>query len=52
MTYLTMSIKESLHLYLPVPQVYHQLSKPVTFVDGCSLPAGGRGCIWGWNRSL
>ncbi|KAM6174070.1 LOW QUALITY PROTEIN: cytochrome P450 4B1 [Erethizon dorsatum] len=38
MTYLTMCIKESFRLYPPVPQVYHQLSKPV---DDCSLPAGG-----------
>ncbi|KAF6108159.1 cytochrome P450 family 4 subfamily B member 1 [Phyllostomus discolor] len=40
MTCLTMCIKESLHLYPPVPQVSRQLSKPVTFVDGRSLPAG------------
>ncbi|XP_063092485.1 cytochrome P450 4B1 isoform X2 [Cavia porcellus] len=40
MTYLTMCIKECFRLYPPVPQVYRQLSKPVDFVDGRSLPAG------------
>lgn len=51
MTYLTMCIKESFRLYPPVPQVYRQLSKPVNFVDGRSLPAGEREWIGGWNRS-
>uniref|UniRef100_G1T0U3 CYP4B1-like isozyme short form n=1 Tax=Oryctolagus cuniculus TaxID=9986 RepID=G1T0U3_RABIT len=40
MTYLTMCMKECFRLYPPVPQVYRQLSKPVSFVDGRSLPAG------------
>lgn len=51
MTYLTMCIKESLRLYPPVPQVYRQLSKPVDFVDGRSLPAGGMKWIWRWKWS-
>ncbi|XP_037357253.1 cytochrome P450 4B1 isoform X1 [Talpa occidentalis] len=40
MSYLTMCIKETFRLYPPVPQVYRQLSKPVNFVDGRSLPTG------------
>lgn len=40
MTYTTMCIKESLRLFPPVPAVSRCLSKPVTFSDGRSLPAG------------
>ncbi|NXR22062.1 CP4B1 protein, partial [Cinclus mexicanus] len=40
MTYTTMCIKESLRLFPPVPAVSRQLSKPVTFPDGRSFPAG------------
>ncbi|CAM9337799.1 unnamed protein product [Rangifer tarandus platyrhynchus] len=40
MPYTTMCIKEALRLYPPVPLISRELSKPITFPDGRSLPAG------------
>ncbi|XP_058159614.1 cytochrome P450 4A11 isoform X2 [Dasypus novemcinctus] len=38
--YTTMCIKEALRIYPPVPNIGKQLSKPITFPDGRSLPKG------------
>ncbi|CAG6014785.1 unnamed protein product [Menidia menidia] len=38
--YTTMCIKESLRLYPPVPGMSRKISKPMTFFDGRTLPAG------------
>ncbi|KFP88465.1 Cytochrome P450 4B1, partial [Apaloderma vittatum] len=49
MTYTTMCIKESLRLFPSVPIVSRYLSKPITFFDGRSLPAGLLSCQAGVN---
>uniref|UniRef100_A0A8C3MUY4 Uncharacterized protein n=1 Tax=Geospiza parvula TaxID=87175 RepID=A0A8C3MUY4_GEOPR len=51
MTYTTMCIKESLRLFPPVAGVSRELSKPVTFPDGRSLPAGLLSFIFAIHRN-
>uniref|UniRef100_A0A672YFG8 aromatase n=1 Tax=Sphaeramia orbicularis TaxID=375764 RepID=A0A672YFG8_9TELE len=38
--YTTMCIKESLRLYPPVPGISRHVTKPLTFFDGRTIPAG------------
>ncbi|KAM9353624.1 cytochrome P450 4B1-like [Symphorus nematophorus] len=40
--YTTMCIKESLRLYPPVPGMSRRITKPITFADGRTMPAGFR----------
>ncbi|XP_057566031.1 cytochrome P450 4X1 [Hippopotamus amphibius kiboko] len=53
MSYTTMCIKESLRLAPPVLSFSRELSKPITFPDGRSLPAGMSVVlsIWGLHRN-
>ncbi|XP_028985122.1 cytochrome P450 4B1-like isoform X1 [Betta splendens] len=43
--YTTMCIKESLRLYPPAPIIFRTITKPMTFVDGRSLPEGSHFCV-------
>ncbi|CAO2588542.1 Cytochrome P450 4A12 [Lemmus lemmus] len=52
MPYTTMCIKEALRLYPPVPGVGRDLSTPVTFPDGRSLPKGYLVSLCVESRSL
>uniref|UniRef100_A0A4W2HI23 Cytochrome P450 family 4 subfamily X member 1 n=1 Tax=Bos indicus x Bos taurus TaxID=30522 RepID=A0A4W2HI23_BOBOX len=53
MSYTTMCIKESLRLAPPAMSISRQLSKPITFPDGRSLPAGMTVVlsIWGLHHN-
>nr|KAF6381635.1 cytochrome P450 family 4 subfamily X member 1 [Pipistrellus kuhlii] len=53
MTYTTMCIKETLRLYPTIVSISRQLSKPITFPDGRSLPAGMTVVlsIWGLHHN-
>nr|XP_036859905.1 cytochrome P450 4X1-like [Manis javanica] len=53
MAHTTMCIKESLRLAPPIPSISRELSKPITFPDGRSLPAGITVAlsIWGLHHS-
>ncbi|XP_071073567.1 cytochrome P450 4X1 isoform X2 [Dasypus novemcinctus] len=53
MRYITMCIKEALRMIPPVPSISRELSKPITFPDGRSLPAGMTVVlsIWGLHHN-
>ncbi|XP_037683229.1 cytochrome P450 4X1 isoform X1 [Choloepus didactylus] len=53
MSYTTMCIKEALRMIPPVPSISRELSKPITFPDGRSLPAGMTVVlsIWGLHHN-
>lgn len=44
-----MCIKESLRLFPPVPGMARKLTKPITFLDGRTIPAG-QSCLNGHNK--
>uniref|UniRef100_A0A667YIR0 aromatase n=1 Tax=Myripristis murdjan TaxID=586833 RepID=A0A667YIR0_9TELE len=51
--YTTMCIKESLRLYPPVPGILRKTTKPITFFDGRTVPAGCLvgGSVFGIHRN-
>nr|XP_012631556.1 cytochrome P450 4X1 isoform X1 [Microcebus murinus] len=49
MSYTTMCIKETLRLIPAIPTISRKLSKPLTFPDGCSLPAGITVSLYIWG---
>ncbi|XP_013008103.1 cytochrome P450 4X1 isoform X2 [Cavia porcellus] len=53
MSYTTMCIKEMFRLIPPVPSISRELSKPLTFPDGRSLPTGMNVVlsIWGLHHN-
>ncbi|XP_033008095.1 cytochrome P450 4B1-like isoform X3 [Lacerta agilis] len=53
MTYSTMCIKESLRLYPPIPLIARELTSPVTFADGRTVPKGFRTAldVYGLHRN-
>ncbi|KAM4873327.1 cytochrome P450 4X1 [Thomomys bottae] len=53
LSYTTMCIKEMFRLLPPIPSIFRELSKPLTFPDGRSLPAGMTVVlsIWGLHHN-
>ncbi|XP_008046561.1 cytochrome P450 4X1 [Carlito syrichta] len=53
MSYTTMCIKETFRLIPTISSISRELSKPLTFPDGCSLPAGMTVVlsIWGLHHN-
>ncbi|XP_053432616.1 cytochrome P450 4X1 [Nycticebus coucang] len=53
MSYTMMCIKEMLRIISPLPAISRELSQPLTFPDGCSVPAGMTVVlsIWGLHHN-